>query len=272
MYNYEERPSRKDLYRNNKKKVATLRCVHAVILFFLLVTPVLVGCYKIANKPEEQPLPKLELVSDEASILEEYEYLELCECEVTMTFNQSVSSGTASVSFYDTNNQLIETETMRLYPETSDSKIVKGTVSVDGIVNSYEIQSYQFEPYTEPKSDDFETIDDYMVISSIILIVLLLPWPPIFPLWIRNFTCNCKEYVVDSHRVLVYAGIGHFCIKSDGKKYDEVSRFALPYIGKPTVLQTTLETGEVLTATVSPTFKVIRLKVDNRLVSPDRFD
>ena len=67
-----------------------------------------------------------------------------------MTFNQSVSSGTASVSFYDKSNQLIETETMRLYPEASDSKIVKGTVSVDGIVNSYKIQSYQFEPYTEP--------------------------------------------------------------------------------------------------------------------------
>lgn len=272
MYRYGSTSPRKNLYRNDKKKVATLRCVHAVILFFLLVTPVLVGCYKIANKPEEQPLPKLELVSDEASILEEYEYLELCECEVTMTFNQSVSSGTASVSFYDTNNQLIETETMRLYPETSDSKIVKGTVSVDGIVNSYEIQSYQFEPYTEPKSDDFETIGDYMVISAAILVVLLLPWPPIFPLWIRNFTCNCKEYVVGFHHILVYAGIGYFCIKSDGKKYDEVTRFALPYIGKPTVLQTTLETGEVLTATVSPTFKVIRLKVDNRLVSPDRFD
>ena len=111
-----------------------------------------------------------------------------------------------------------------------------------------------------------------MVISAVILVVLLLPWPPIFPLWIRNFTCNCKEYVVGSHHILVYAGIGYFCIKSDGKKYDEVTRFALPYIGKPTVLQTTLETGEVLTATVSPTFKVIRLKVDNRLVSPDRFD
>ena len=92
MYRYGSTSPRKNLYRNDKKKVATLRCVHAVILFFLLVTPVLVGCYKIANKPEEQPLPKLELVSDEASILEEYEYLELCECEVTMTFNQSVSS------------------------------------------------------------------------------------------------------------------------------------------------------------------------------------
>lgn len=269
MYDYEERPSRKDLYRNDKKMVATLRCVHAVILFLLLASPVIYGFIEIAGRPAEQPLPKLQVVSDEASILEEYEYLELCECEVTMTFNQSVSSGTASVSFYDKNNQLIETETMRLYPETSDSKIVKGTVSVDGIVNSYKIQSYQFEPYTEPKSDSFETIGDYMGVSAAILIVLLLPWPPIFPLWIRNFTCNCKEYVVGSHHILVYAGIGYFCIKSDGKKYDEVSRFALPYIGKPTVLQTTLETGEVLSATVSPTFKVIRLKVDNRLVSTD---
>lgn len=269
MNGYESRPAKQTLYRNEKRKLTTLRYVHAVILFFLLVAPVLYGSIEIANRPEEPELPELQLVSDKASVIEKYEYTERCECEITMTFNRSVSSGTASVSFYDESNQLIETKTVSLSPVASDSKTVTGTVVVNGITDSYQIQSYRFEPYTESKSNSFETIDDYITVSMVFLAVLLLPWPPVFPLWIRNFTCNCKEYTVGSHRVLVYAGIGYFCIKSDGKKYDEVSRFALPYIGKPTVLQTTLETGEVLTATVSPTFKVIRLKVNDRLVSRD---
>lgn len=115
------------------------------------------------------------------------------------------------------------------------------------------------QPYVAPTDVTvYWIINNYSEVMAIILCYALL----FFPFWIRNLTCKCREYSVGEHRILVYAGHSHFYIKVDGAKYDESVRFAL---FTPTVLRTTLNDGSVLEATITPTFKRIKFKVNDRL-------
>ena len=253
--------SEQSRYRDEKRKLIIRHIVHGVILCLLLLSPLLYEMIQAAVTPEEPPLPELELISSDGLVTDEYEYLEQCRCELTLTFNYPVESGKATVAFYDEANDLIETKTFSLYPESSNQKLAKGSVTVNGLVDRYRILDCDFAPCIEPEDNTSDAV--FGLLYAVFIVYGLLFG---FPFWIRNFTCKCREYTVDGHRILVYAGHSHFYIKVDGEKYDEVVRFAL---FSSTRLRTTLENGMILEATVTATFKRIRFKCNDRLVEPD---
>lgn len=263
-YNYNPFTKNSNIYRSERRRL-NIRCaINGILLVLFLISPFIVAFIEYAEQPEPQdpvPLPELELISHEGAILDQYEYLEECSCQISVTFNQPVSSGSALVAFYDEQNRLIESRTMTLSTDSSDRTTATGTVMVMGLVDSYEILDYDFQPYVE--STEEPEYEATLIFSIIVLLVVFFVLPPTFPLWIRNFTCKCREYSVGEHRILVYAGHSHFYIKVDGIKYDEIVRFAL---FTTTELHTTLDDGSILDASITPTFKRIRFKVNNRLI------
>ncbi len=261
MNRYQTDFRRRNLYRSERTYLVARRSIHAIIILFLLLSPVWYNTYVRANTPEPQPLPTLKLISDDVTVESEYEseYSSYCYCycDITLTFNQPVSSGRASVSFYDKKDKLIETKTVNLFPDSSDRKKVSANVSVDGLVKTYEIKSYDFEPYVEPENN-IEEIIFWMAYCAFLFFFMIFT-----PLWIQNFTCKCREYIVGNHQILVYAGHRTY-LKVDGRKYDEAVATSL--FSTASVLHTVLDNGTVLDVTVTEIMKRIRFKVDGRLI------
>lgn len=240
-----------------KKKLIIKKCIHGLILFAILTWPFWILIAESVNK--DDPV-RLKLLNDRCTIEAEYESLDMCYCRIDLTFNQPVKSGNATVAFYDSDGNWIEDHTIYI-SGSSDSKTVSGSCTVYGLVDSYEVLETDFSPY-EKESDASLLV----LINAVCIFFFLLPS---MPLWIRNFTTSCREYTVGNHKLLVYAGNSHFYIKVGGVKYDEVVRFAFPFFSSPTELHTVLDTGESVTVTITPTFKRVRMKVNERLVFPD---
>lgn len=255
----------RDLYGKEKKRLVICRCIHAVILLALLLSPAWYSCCRSINRQNKPQLPELKLVSKEVNLVGQYESYEnviIYKYQVVMTFNQPVSTGTVSVAFYDKNEILLETEKVNLsYPQNSPGQsVVQGTTSLDSKAASYELKNHTIEPYKDPN----ENLADWTFfgIYSGFLFLLLCTTK----LWIRNFTCNCQEYTVGDHRILVYAGHKIY-LKVDGRKYDEAVREH--FFSRVWHMHTLLEDGNILDVTVTRTLKQIKLKVNDRLTFPD---
>lgn len=256
------------IYLPEQKRLTIRRAIWGIVLALFLTSPLFVflvenAVLSISKSHDTTSLPKP--VSDEGEILDQYVSTKGCSCQISITFDQPVSSGRAVVAFYNKDDRLIESQTMTLTTDSSDRTTATGTVQVMGAVDSYEILDYDFQPYEAPTEKTEETeeqeygaTNNYLLIWAVGIYLIVL----FFPFWIRNLTCKCREYSVGEHRILVYAGHSHFYIKIDGAKYDETVRFAL---FTPTVLRTKLNDGSVLEATITPTFKRIKFKVNDRL-------
>ena len=262
MNRYQTISRRRNPYRKERTYLTARRWIHASIILFLLLSPVWYNAYVRANTPEPQPLPKLKLVSDDVTVEDEHEgeYLSYCYCEITLTFDQPVSAGRATVSFYDKKDKPIETKTVSLSPDYFDSEKATATVFVDGLVKRYEIKSYDFEPYVAPE-DNSEKIIFWIAYCTFLLFFLGLT-----PLWIQNFTCKCREYIVGNHQILVYAGHRTY-LKVDGRKYDEAVVKSI--FATASDLHAVLDNGAVLDVTVTHITRYIRFKVDGRMISPN---
>ena len=256
-------PSRPSSYHAERVKLLLRKLFGAIVFLLLLLSPVLYIAIQEMHAKEE-PLPTTpELVSHEVSILEEYEYIEECYCEISLIFNRPVQTGDMTVAFYDEAGKLIESRYIGFYANADDNyKTADATVFVSGMVDSYEIVDITFDPYDEAEDET----GLYTILIFWLLFLLSLPITiPFF--WLRVFACNCKEFEIDGQRVLVYAGHLHFYIKVDGEKYDEIVHCAL---FSATRLHTVLDCEQPIDVTISTGLKRIRLKFNDRLIEPNR--
>lgn len=256
-------PSRPSSYDAERVKLLLRKLFGAIVFLLLLLSPVLYIAIQEMHA-EEKPLPATpELVSHEVSILEEYEYIEECYCEISLIFNRPVQTGNMTVAFYDEAGELIESRYISFYANADDNyKTADATVFVSGMVDSYEIVDITFDPYDEV---EYETDYTLLYIYWLLFICSLPITIPFF--WLRVFACNCKEFEIDGQRVLVYAGHLHFYIKVDGEKYDEIVHCAL---FSATRLHTVLDCDLPIDVTISAGLKRIRLKFNDRLIEPIR--
>lgn len=265
---YDQKPfnasSRPSSYNAERVKLLLRKLFGAIVFLLLLLSPFIVNAIQ-AMHAEEKPLPATpELTSHEVLILEEYEYIDECYCEVSLVFNRPVQTGNMTIAFYDEAGDLIESRYIGFYANADDNyQTADTTVFVSGMVDSYEIVDISFDPYVEA---EYET--DYTLWYIFWLSFFICSLPITIPFfWLRIFACNCKEFEIDEKRVLVYAGHLHFYIKVDGEKYDEIVHCAL---FSPTRLHTILDCDQPIDVTISAGLKRIRVKFNDRLIDPIR--
>lgn len=215
----------------------TKALVHKLIWFGILLLIIFIPI--IANAAQ----PQLELVNDNCCINEYYTYLDETSVDIELEFNRNVSSGYATIKFYNSSNQLLETK--KEYFISYDNIAESNYILVDGKVDSYQVIYYEFEPTITP---------------LFYLYYLLIP---VIIIFIGSLLISYKEYQVGGKTISVYAGWYHHTLRIDSVKYDEHNTIVSH---TPIKLSTTLDDGTKLEATISLTNR-ITLKANDKLVS-----
>lgn len=216
-----------------KTKVLVHRLTWLIITCLIFFIPIIINWAQ----------PELVIVDDEAYIEDYYEYSDTSTIEMYITFNREVSSGYATINFYDASGSLLDTQENYFY--TYGDKSVEDTyISVDGKVDSYEIVSYDFKTL-------FIGSEAYFFLLPAILFL------------IESLLVSYKEYDYNGKKLSVYAGFYHHTLRVDGEKCDEhntITTFS------PIYLSTTMKDGTVVDATITLTNR-ISLKVNDKLLS-----
>lgn len=219
---------------NEKIKIRVHRLSWLAIVLLIIFIPIIVNACQ----------PTLEIIDDNGYIDTYYTSLDETSVDIDITFNREVSSGYATVKFYDSSNYLLETKRIYFYGY-NERTVENSYTTVNGKVDKYEIVSYEFEPTN----------------SSAFLYILLIFAVPMF---IGALLLSYKEYDYNGKKISVYAGWFHHTLRVNGEMYDEHNTL---FSWTPVMLSTTLEDGTVLDATISLTNR-ISLKADNRLIIP----
>ena len=224
----------------HEKKVILLNILIAVA--FLVICIIIIA---VISTPEEPAT----FIGDEGYVDTYYEAIEETSCEIVLKFDKELYKAEATVSFYDADSNLldVQTKTFYGYDETELSELF----FVDGIVEYYSVDNVNVE---EPE------IDSDIIFVDIILGIIVGGF----------FLCiaflSCKEYDHEQCKIVVYAGWTNHYMKVNGVKVDEHrTTFSLV----PITLSTTLETGDVITATISVSNR-ISVKFNNRLIQPNK--
>lgn len=217
---------------DEKRKVLMHRLIWLAIVLLIIFIPIIVNACQ----------PALEIIDDNGYVDTYYTYSDETSVDIDITFNREVSSGYATVKFYDSSNYLLETKRIYFYGY-NDKTVENSYTTVKGKVDKYEIISYEFEP-----TNDTAYIYIFLLPAIIMLIGALL--------------LSYREYDYNGKKVSVYAGWYHHNIRVNGELCDEHNTIMS---WTPIKLSTTLEDGTKLDATISLTNR-ISLKANNRLL------
>lgn len=214
-----------------KKRIVIHRIIWLVILVLNIYLPTMLPRYNLGFK----------LLGSNCY----YEYdshTGYSDCELVLTFNKSISSGSVVVSFYDSSNNLIDTRTAYFL---ESGKVVKEELQyIHGNIASYELGYADFYP-------------EYL--DYVYILYYFIPFS--FILFICSLLLSYKEYTYKGKTISVYAGFYHHTLRVDGVKFDEHNTLA-SYT--PIQLSCTLENGDNIQATISLTNR-IALKINNNL-------
>lgn len=166
-------------------------------------------------------------------------------CQVELTFNKKVSSGSVIIYFYDNSGNLIDTETAYFYED--GEKVTDELNYINGEISSYELSSLDF--YTP-----FNLFYDCAYLLWYFIAVTLT-------MFIGSLLLSYKTYEFNGNTISIYAGYYNHYIKVNGEKFDEHKTLAS---FTPIILSCTLEDGSQLQATISTTNR-IALKINNKL-------
>ena len=120
---------------NEKKKLLMHRLIWLSLTILIILLPIIINAFQ----------PKLELIDSECYV-DYYESLDMTSCDITLYFNREVNSGYATINFYDSNNNLIDSIEEYFFSDGKEASNLY--TSIDGNVDSYEIVSYDFETYS----------------------------------------------------------------------------------------------------------------------------
>lgn len=220
-----------------KKKILVRRIVWGILLAIGIVVPVILAL---------QPVEEATLINDKGYVTEYYEFTDMTDCEIEVTFDREVSSADIVVAFYDGNGNFLARE--EGYFTGYDNEL-SASFFIDGQVDSYEIVSCELSV----SSNYYDNFIWYFIIYIFDVFA--------FAFFVCALLLSCKVYEYDGKMILVYAGYYHHYLKADGVKMDEhntlFSFTAIP-------LSCTLDDGTVLSATISMTNR-ISLKINDRL-------
>lgn len=166
-------------------------------------------------------------------------------CQVELTFNKTISSGSVMIYFYDNSGNLIDTETAYFY---EDGKTVTDELNyINGEIDRYELSSLNF-------STPFNLFYDCAYLLWYFIAVTLT-------MFIGSLLLSYKTYKFNGNTISIYAGYYNHYIKVNGEKFDEHKTLAS---FTPIILSCTLEDGNQLQATISTTNR-IALKINDKL-------
>ncbi|MBQ9486117.1 MAG: hypothetical protein IJU83_04685 [Clostridia bacterium] len=186
--------------------------------------------------------PALEIIDDNGYIDKYYTSLDETSVDIDITFNRKVSSGYATVRFYDSSNHILETKRIYFYAY-GDKTAESSYTTVKGKVDKYEITSYEFEP-----TNGTAHVYIFLIPAIIMLIGASL--------------LSYKEYDYNGKKISVYAGWFHHTLRVNGEKCDEHNTLVS---WTPIHLSTTLEDGTQLDAIITLTNR-ISLKANDKLL------
>ena len=112
-----------------KKKILVRRIVWGILLAIGIVVPVILAL---------QPVEEATLINDKGYVTEYYEFTDMTDCEIEVTFDREVSSADIVVAFYDGNGNFLARE--EGYFTGYDNEL-SASFFIDGQVDSYEIVS-----------------------------------------------------------------------------------------------------------------------------------
>ena len=173
------------------------------------------------------------------------EYGGYSNCELELIFNKSVSSGSATVYFYDKNDNLIDTEIADFYLD--GDVVYDNFYFIPGEVYSYDLSDMDF------------------VSNSTEMCVLLsfICFPFTLAFFISSLTLKYKEYNYQGKLISVYAGYFNHYLKINEELFDEYKTSIFNFY--PVVLSCTIDSGEKIQATIS-TSNHITLKINDKLI------
>ena len=218
-----------------KDKIIIHRVSWLWIVIFILFIPIIINRVK----------PKLDIVDDEGYVNEYYSHINRTDVTIYITFNREVNSGYATVKYYDSANNLLETK--RSYFTAYGEKIAESyLIGINGEVASYEIESFEFNTaFTGGWIYLFMLPAGIMLISSLFL--------------------KYKEYSYADKKISIYLGWYHHTLRVNGKKYDEYNTIMTTIMTfRPLRLSTTLDDGTKIEAKISATNKIF-LKINDKL-------
>lgn len=224
-----------------RKFILANRIVWFVLCLICFIIPAIYGSISTSKN--------LKIVSHNGYILEYYESLDTSDCEIVVTFNESVYSGDIVISFYDSSDNLLSTKSVFFSSSDSDDTLSQ-TVYINGKVDSYEIIDY---------SDIEIKTNSYLVIEICVPLGIFL-----FIIFIMSLLLSCKTYEYCGNQIIVYAGWYNHFIKINGTKFDEHN--TLVYY-TPIKLSCTLDNDTFLETTISLTNR-ISTKINGKLVQP----
>ena len=238
MYNYiysgkNYRNSSKNFNREKNKSKAH-KIVWIIIAFCFFFIPLIVMKSK----------PALDLTHCEVYIDTYYESINTTTVSVYLTFNRKVNNGYATISFYNSSGELLETKTELFYAYQKTE--ADSYFSVNGKVEYYELESYSFE-----------------VTNSIWLpIYYTYGSPYIIAFLIMSFLISYKEYDYDGNIISVYSGWYHHTLRINGELYDEHNTL----FNYTPIILSTIFGEDIIEAKISLTNR-IAVKVNNKLIN-----
>lgn len=215
---------------DEKKKLLMHRLIWLSLTIFVILLPIIISVFQ----------PKLELLDSECYV-DYYESIDTTSCDITLYFNREVNSGYATINFYDSNNNLIDSLEKYFYSYGKEAS--NSYISIDGNVDSYEIVSYNLEPYND-------------IYGMYILLFITVP------MLICALLLTYKKYNYNGKTISVYAGFYHHTLRIDGELCDEhntIMSFT------PIMLSTTDSEGNKIEANISLTNR-IAIKVNDKLL------
>ena len=216
---------------NEKKKLLIHRIIWLSLTILVILIPIIIKSCQ----------PKLELLDSDCYV--DYdESWDTTTCDVTLYFNQEIYNGYATINFYDSSNNLLESVEEYFFSDGKEATSIY--LSVDGNVDSYEIVSYDFEP---------SSYSGIFIIHALLIITI--------PMLISALLLSYKECKFDGKTISVYAGFYHHTLRVDGELCDEHNTILF---FTPIKLSTTDKEGNIIETNISLTNR-ISIKVNDKL-------
>ena len=205
-----------------KKKILLWQIVTFITMIVFIIIPIVVpSIHKEVN-----------LLDHKGELVSYNQAADLTTCEITLTFNNKVESGTAVIVFYDENENVLEEREVEFefvyYNYKSprrDRILTSSNINVSGKVKSYEVKSYDNIPA--------KNWNKYLIPIFSLLAVFMFGY---FLLALRN---KCKEFTLNNTNIIVYACFSEHYVKVNGNKVVVDKWLSL----KPLELTFTLEDG-----------------------------
>lgn len=214
---------------NEKNKIFTHRIIWLSLTILVILIPIIINACQ----------PRLELLDSDVYV-DYYESLDSTSCDITLYFNRVINNGYATINFYDLNNNLLATVEEYFL---SNGKTATNLYSyIDGNVDSYEIVSYDFEPYS-------------VIFNMHLLLIITVP------MLIASLLLSYKECKFNGKTISAYAGFYHHTLKIDEELCDEHNTLISFTVIK---LNTTDKDGNKIEANISLTNR-IAIKVNDKL-------